>query len=263
MKTKTLFFFILLFVSNSFGQIVPREILRGQVVSDSIEIERVTIFNISSNKGAVSDDLGYFTLYARPTDTLIFSSVIIKPTKLILTELDFAVKIMKVKLNVSVNELDEVIVSPYSLSGDLAKDNKNLKVTMINPEINNLEIKDLMLEGDQYSSPKNRTMPPDGSMEYAMDLKRIGKSIYNFFAKEKPKEANYTTDQYFQDVVKEKFTYHFFTETLGLKQDEIGLFLNYCENDSSVKKLLAPNKEIELIDFLISKSETFKKIPKN
>lgn len=262
MKNKLLLLTLLAF-TGVFGQIVPREILRGQVVSDSVAIERVTIFNISSNKGAVSDDLGYFTLYARPSDTLVFSSVLIKPTRLILTELDFAVKIMKVKLIVSVNELDEVIVSPFSLSGDLSRDNKNLKVTMLSSEANKLEAKDLLLEGDQYSSPKNRTMPPDGSMEYAMDLKRIGKSIYNFFAKEKTKNVEYTSDLYFQDVVKEKFTYNFFTETLGLKHDEIGLFLSYCESDPSVKKLIAPNKEIELIDFLISKSEAYHKLPKD
>jgi hypothetical protein len=63
-------------------------------------------------------------------------------------------------------------------------------------------------------------------------------------------------------VVKEKFTYYFFTETLGLKHEEIGLFLGYCENDPKVKALLAPDKEIELIDFLIFKSDEYKKLPK-
>ncbi len=258
MKTKLLLFFSLVLASNSFGQIVPRQILRGQVVSDSIAIERVTIFNLSSNKGAVSDDLGFFTLFARPTDTLVFSSVLIKPTQLVLNDMDFVVKIMKIKLKVRINELDEVIVSPYSLSGDLTRDNKNLKVTMLDAEINANEIKDVLLEGDAYSSPKNRAMLPDGSMEYGMDFMRIGKWVYQLFAKEKPAKVTYSNDVLFTNALKEKFTYHFFTETLGLKPDEIGLFLSYCESDPTVKKIMTPNREIELIDFLISKSESFK-----
>jgi hypothetical protein len=45
-----------------------------------------------------------------------------------------------------------------------------------------------------------------------------------------------------------------------LKNDEIGLFLNFCESDIKLKELLKPDKEIELIDFLIEKNKEFKKL---
>lgn len=252
---------LLLVVQFSWAQLVPREILRGQVISDSAVVERETIFNKSSNQGAVSDDFGYFTIYARPSDTLVFSSVGFKPAVLVLNELDFKVKVMIVKLDIKVNELDEVIVTPNSLSGDLVKDNRNLKVTMIDPKTDSKQtIIDTKYELDAQSTLKNSAMPSDGSIQYGMDFVRIGKDVLKLFGKkEGTKEANYTSDKIFQEVVQEKFTYYFFTQTLGLKQDEIGLFLSYCESDQRVKALLAPDKEIELIDFLIFKSDEYKR----
>lgn len=258
-------FMLLMLVQFSWAQLIPREVLRGQIISDSSLVERVTVFNKSSNKGAVSDDSGFFTLYARPTDTLVFSSVVFKPVVLELNEIDFRVKIMKIKLDVFVNELNEVVVSPNSLSGDLVKDNKNLKVTTVDTKTGSVQtIIDTKYVADSQTTVKNRTMPSDGSIENGMDFVRIGKDVLKLFkGKEEEKKIVYSSDKIFQDEVQEKFTYYFFTETLGLKQEEIGLFLGYCENDPKVKSLLAPDKEIELIDFLIFKSDEYKKLPKN
>jgi hypothetical protein len=263
-KNNFILLILLLVVQFSWAQLIPREIVRGQIISDSSVVERVTIFNKSSNKGAVSDDFGYFTMYARPTDTLVFSSVVFKPAILVLTDLDFKVNVMKIKLDVFVNELDEVIVTPNSLSGDLVKDNRNLKVAVIDPKTDSKQaIIDTKYELDAQSTLKNTAMPSDGSIQYGMDFVRIGKDVLKLFdKKEGTKEISYASDKIFQEVVKEKFTYYFFTETLGLKHEEIGLFLGYCENDPKVKALLAPDKEIELIDFLIFKSDEYKKLPK-
>lgn len=259
----TLLFFLLIF-QLSMGQFVPREIIRGQIISDNIPIENVTIFNVSTNKGAVSDAVGYFALYAKPTDTLLFSSVIFKSKKLILTENDFKVIVLKIKLDQYINELDEVIVSPTTLTGDLEKDAKNIKVTMVDPKLNSGEISSMEMESDQFSTVKNKAMLPDGSMEYAMDFMKIGKLVGKWLTGDKPKkEVVFTSDKIFQEAVKDKFTYHFFTNTLGLKSDEIGLFLAFCDKDKSVNSLLAVNKEIDLIDYLINKSVEYKKLQKN
>ena len=53
---------------------------------------------------------------------------------------------------------------------------------------------------------------------------------------------------------------YFFTNTLKLKNNEVGLFLDYCENDPKSKTLLQEKDEFMLIDFLITKNEEFKRI---
>lgn len=257
------FFTLLLIISfgaTAFGQLTTREVLRGQIVSDSIEAERVTIFNKTSNRGAVSDDFGYFTIYAMVNDTLVFSSVNLKPIALVLNETDFLVQVMKVKLDIFVNELDEVVVTPTSLSGDLAKDEKNLKVTRIKPDINPLKASDIQIVDDFQTTARNVAMPNDGSIPLGMDFVRMGKDLFRLFRKDKgDAKAEYTSDKVFADLAKERFTYFFFTETLDLEQEEIGLFLNFCESDPKLKGLLSPNKEFELIDFLISKGGEYRK----
>jgi len=257
-------FTLLLFFSfgmTAFGQLTSREILRGQIVSDSIAAERVTIYNKTSSRGAVSDDFGYFTIYAMVSDTLVFSSVNLKPVSLVLTQVDFDVQVMRVKLDVFVNELDEVIVSPKSLSGDLAKDDKNLKITRIKSDINPLKASDIQIVDDFQSTARNIAMPNDGSIPLGMDFVRMGKDLFRLFKKDKGEtKIEYTSDKVFAELAKERFTYFFFTETLGLQQDEIGLFLNYCESDPRLKGLLSPTKEFELIDFLISKGTEYRKL---
>ena len=52
---------------------------------------------------------------------------------------------------------------------------------------------------------------------------------------------------------------YFFTNTLKLKSNEVGLFLDYCENDPKSKTLLQEKDEFMLIDFLITKNEEFKR----
>jgi hypothetical protein len=57
-----------------------------------------------------------------------------------------------------------------------------------------------------------------------------------------------------------RVSYDFFTNTLKLNDDEIRLFLVFCENDSKAKTLLKPESEFELMDFLITKNKEFKRI---
>lgn len=58
-KNRILSFFILLLTQIAFSQQLPREILHGQIVADSLVIENVTIMNSSTNKSIVSDSEGF------------------------------------------------------------------------------------------------------------------------------------------------------------------------------------------------------------
>jgi hypothetical protein len=255
----TLFIFMLCL--QTFGQVRQREVIRGQIFNAEREVESITVFNKSSNKGAVTDELGFFTIMARPKDTLVFSSVAFSSRIMELTETDFRLKVIKIELISFINELDEVIITPNSLSGDLVKDNKNLKVTYLKSDIDVSDAQRMMVENDGYSSPENPAIY-DGSIKYGMDFIAIGKMVGKavFGEKEKKPKGVGHQEKIVAEIIKEKFTYHFFHETLGLKNEEIGLFLNFCESDSKIKTLLVPNKEIELIDFLIEKNKEFKKL---
>jgi hypothetical protein len=75
-----------------------------------------------------------------------------------------------------------------------------------------------------------------------------------------PERTDFARPMSFTDAVLDRVGYTFFTHTLKLKDDEIALFLVFCENDSNSKKILKPESEFELMDFLFTKNREFKTI---
>ena len=63
MKNSFIIVVLLLFSQLFFCQEKERKILRGKIVADSIEVENLTVFNITSNIGAVTNIDGKFSFY--------------------------------------------------------------------------------------------------------------------------------------------------------------------------------------------------------
>lgn len=242
-----------------FAQELPREILYGQIVSDSISVEGITITNKTTKRYSVSDNEGNFSLHARQKDTLIFSSMNYTSRMVVLNSSDFKMKVLRIKLESHITELDEVIINPNSLTGDLGKDNKNIKVTQLNSGINKKDALAQEFEADLQTSVKNTSMRGPGHVEtlYQPDLIKIVQMFGLFKGKKRDKKIEYASTKIFPEAVQEKLSESFFLDTLKLKKDQIGLFLAFCENDPKAQGLLAANKEFELVDFLISKKTEY------
>lgn len=260
--SKLILFFLLLLGQFAVAQKLPRVVLKGQIVNDSIGVENIKIENISIQKFVVSDKQGNFSLYARPKDTLVFSSFSYISKKIVLTDADFKLEHIRVKLESLINSLDEIIISPNSFTGVLEIDQKNIKITEL-PKMDIRLAMDQQFESDGYTSPVNTLMPGYVDTRFMPDLMVISKKIGKLFAKKKqPKKIEFITYKIFPEAVQEKFGDEFFAKTLQLKKDEIGLFLTFCENDSRARPLLEPKREFELIDFLVSKRKEYDTIKK-
>jgi hypothetical protein len=187
----------------------------------------------------------------------------INPSKIILTKADLKLKMLRVKLEVFVNTLDEVVINPNALTGNLIVDSKNIKITTITPIDFRLAM-DTDFEDDRFSSPTNKLMPGYLDTTYMTNFVAVaGKIIKLFKGKSKPKEVGFISKKEFHEAVQESFSATFFTQTLKLKEDEIGLFLAFCENDNNANALLDVNKSFELTDFLIQKNMEYQLIKKN
>lgn len=253
---------VLLFISQVFfAQQLPREILHGQIIADSISVEGITITNKTTNRYAVSDNEGNFSLYAREKDTLVFSSMNYSSKSVVLNSSDFKMKVLRIKLESHITELDEVVIDPNSLTGDLDKDSKNIKVTQIKPEINMKDAVAQQFEADGQTSVTNTAIRGPGQIEtlYQPDLIKIVKMFGLFKGKKEDKKVAFTSTKIFPEAVQDKLPESFFLDTLKLKKDQIGLFLAYCESDPRAQGLLYANKEFELVDFLISKKPEYLK----
>lgn len=246
MKTKVTVLFFLFFMQFSFGQIGARKTIEGQVRNDLVPVENVIVFNVNSNVGTVVDPYGSFSVLAKVNDTLVFSSLAFKSKKIVLSEGDFIGTKLIVKLDVFTNELAEVLIRAKK---------------ELNPiQGNTQKYVDLKYFDDEKSSPKNRLMPPNGTIENGMDFVRIYKDVLGVLRAKNPQKTDFYKETSFSEVVMNKVNYSFFSNTLHLKDDEIKLFLIYCENDSKSRVFMQPSEEFRLMDFLITKNEEYKKI---
>jgi hypothetical protein len=242
MKTKTIIVVFYLFCQFCFGQTLTKKSLHGMVVNDSVNIQSGYVLNVNSNSRTFIKAQGFFDILAKTNDTLLFSSMGLKSKKIILSNKDFAVSVLVVKMNTLINPLKEVVVSR----------------TAIKPNLGNIQnIIDREYFDDKQSSPDNPLMP--SKIKYGMDIDRIGKMIWKSFFKENSDKEKVVYYGNFSEIVTNRMHQFFFTNTLKLKEDEIGLFLIFCENDSKSKTLLKPESEFELIEFLIIKNEEFKR----
>ena len=78
MPMRTNYYLVVLFIVISqigMAQYIERKVLKGRIVADSIEVENLTVFNITSNIGVVTNADGKFSIKARATDTLYIQGI--------------------------------------------------------------------------------------------------------------------------------------------------------------------------------------------
>jgi hypothetical protein len=243
MKTKIVILVLYMSCQFCIGQVLTRKPLHGMVVNDSVNVDSGYVLNINSKSRTFIASQGFFDIMAKTNDTLLFSSLGLKSKKIVLAEKDFDVLLLTIKLNTFINQLDEVII----------------KKIVIKPNLGKIQsIIDTQYFDDKQSSLKNPLMP---SLEIVngMNFMAIGTMIGKLFTKDKPDKIKVVDYGSFSEIVPKRISVFFFTNTLQLKEDEIGLFLIFCENNPEAKVLLNPTFEFQLIDFLITKNEEFKR----
>ncbi|MGO4819262.1 hypothetical protein [Flavobacterium sp. W22_SRS_FP1] len=246
MKTKIVIVLLSLLSQFCFSQIDSAIPLKGQVRNDLAPVENVIVFNVNSKTGVIVNSYGFFKILAKVNDTLVFSSLTFKSKRVVLTEKEFIVPEFVVEMDVFTNELAEVLI--------LAKKE-------VNPISGGTQkYVDMQFFDDERSSPKNSTMSRDGSIEKGMDFVRIYKDVLKMLRKNNPEKVDFYKDTSFSELAIERVNYAFFANTLKLNDDEIKLFLVFCENDPKSRTLMAPSDEFQLIDFLISKNKEYKRI---
>ncbi|CAA9197336.1 hypothetical protein ACHRVW_14820 [Flavobacterium collinsii] len=223
-----------------------RKPLHGQVTNKSLAIESGYVMNVNANVRTFIGSGGLFDIMARPKDTLLFTGLAFQSKKIVLTEKDCAEILLSVPLNLISNELKEVLV------------HKDLKVKSLGG--GSQKYVDMQFEDDKQSTAKNIAMYSDQTIKYGMDFVRIFKDVKKLLSKNDEVKEEVITDMAFIEYSRSNFKPNFFTGTLGLKEDEIELFLMYCSNDPESRKHLDPDQKFELIDFLVNKNKEFKKV---
>lgn len=107
---------VLMLVAGQAGwsQAEDRTVLNGRITANSADLEGVYVINAQTEVMAVTNDLGAFSILAKPGDELVFSSIQFKENRILLQPENFCDVNFSVRLNVIMHQLQEVVVKNYS-----------------------------------------------------------------------------------------------------------------------------------------------------
>lgn len=235
---------IVLFLVPMAALAQDRQSLKGKAIADLLTVDFLVVKNTTANTSSEGGEEGCFTIDAAIGDVLEFSAPVFKPLYHTVTARDFLEELFVVKLETVGVVLDEVQLT--GLTGNLATDSKNTNVILLNRMFDPAEIN------------KNlATSNPLGNMDFVAifglvkDLLWPSKAAKAYSKRDMPQPPR-VEHKLFSKIVFESFPESFFTETIGVPREKLGLFLNFCNLDAK-RYLLDPKNEAELVEYLKKK----------
>ncbi len=256
----------LIFFAFSFTIIQAQETKRveviGRIIVKNPDVEGVTVYNTSSNRGTITDDEGRFKIKVALNDRIEISALQFKDFKIIIDSEIIKSKALTVFLIEEVNKLPEIILLPYGLSGDLPTDVANTNT--VNPDLDALyfgldNLDKIDFTADYLSGIRNTAMN-DNTLYYSADaIKIIGllfKPIFNSKNKKNKDFDNIATEK----EITKKYSNEYLMERLNIPKTQIVEFVYFVEDSGLDKGLLKNGRELEFLDYLIKRSKEFQSI---
>ncbi|WP_394758118.1 hypothetical protein [Flavobacterium sp.] len=214
----------ILFLVFSFlflSQCVSSQILlKGKVISEASNLEGIHVINLTNEKSALTEKSGFFSILAKPMDTLMFSGMQVKGMQIVLKQSDFSESLFFMRLKQQVNMLDEVYIKNY-------------------PEINAVSL-GIIPKGTKSYTPAQRRLrtatAPFASIEAggmaggSVGLDPLLNWISGRTAMLK-KELEVEKKERLQAKIDNLYEEYFFTETLKIPSQYVKGFQMYVSDD--------------------------------
>ena len=248
-----------------FAQQIERVEVSGKITAPQGEdVEGISVYNISTQKGAVTDVTGAFKLKVAEFDHVQITALQFKSFKVVVTIADIRLKELRVYLNPNVNQLDPVTISQHNLSGYLDIDTKNIKTSVFTQEL------DLSYETLEfgYGFENDGQSPVTGNAaEDALGVNSVPvasvdviKLMELFFPRKKRSTQEIVTSRKdLAEALLKLYNHDYFVQTFGIPFDKVNDFIYFTEENGLRSSMLKPGEEIELLAYLFEQSETYKK----
>lgn len=216
----------------------------------------ISIFNVNTNRGTVTDNEGEFEIAVAINDSVRVSSVQFQEFTVIVDQGIIDAGKMNITINEVVNLLPEVVVNPFDLSGNVSVDVVRLQV---------VEMPDTLTAADVADPYANLETPPRNyAMEESDNIPRLvnGLNFVNLFRellistrRDQVQQSEANVDEQVRLLISDEF----FKEYLDIEEENIPEFIFYADDMGLDEDMLKEGNELDLIDFLIKQGKNFKK----
>jgi len=253
-KNKWLIPCFLLIGASSVAQNAFTRNLKGRVLNNDRGVSDVHVMNTSRNRATITNEEGRFAISVNLGDTLLFSAVQFKRKSLVISVNILESLSIEVPLEEFVNELDEVILRPYDLSGDLSRDMGQMKtdgvVTASTLGLPNAYVKPL----SQAERMKHEATTGGGLVPLNPLLNAItGRTKY--LKKRVATENKYSRTS----RVRAFYADSLFVQKLKIPEAKIDDFMYYCEVDIAFSAVVDSHDRLRIWEYLKKKSALYRK----
>ena len=241
------FLFFIIISKSSFAQEKVIGIIEND--ADSKTILNVHVINLNSVVGTISNKEGVFEIDANVNDTLFFSYLGFKSIKVRVTNDLIKFKNSKIKLTELAYALEEIIVTPYKLTGYLEIDAKNVPIS----------------NSYRYSIPGLPTKGYEAGSRNPGAISKVFGAIfnpvdflYNLFGK-KPKQLKklqlMKDDFRIRELLNTKFDRETLVELLQIQKFDLDEILRNC---SYFESFIVGANDLQILEAISQCYEEFK-----
>ncbi|WP_019037993.1 carboxypeptidase-like regulatory domain-containing protein [Psychroflexus tropicus] len=248
---------LVLSFQSLFAQIGERVYVAGEViVPQDGEASQIEVINQNTNKGTVTNEYGQFGITVKEGDRLRFEAIQYQNFTVIIDDNIIKKKKLTIKINDEINTLDEVIVRPYDLEGNIEVDVRKVKTEFYEAPESEAVINEY--EGNQpYVGSQTLTENVTTEQRFIRNGLNIANIFREILSSREVKE-DHKLPQNVDVMVRKMYKDSFFKENLDIEESEINNFIFFVEDKGLTKSMLEKGNELDLIEFLIKKSESFK-----
>ncbi|WP_339715668.1 carboxypeptidase-like regulatory domain-containing protein [uncultured Kriegella sp.] len=242
-----------LFVTNVAAQTLFSNRVEGRVYSKDGDVAATHVLNTTSKKAAITDSNGFFSITALLNDTLVFSAVQYKRRSIVVTAEILDSKFLQVPLEDALTQLDEVIVMPYNLTGDMAADLKRMEPGLI-VSSSTLDLPNADVEVISQSERKVHEATTGGGIIPLFPI------INGISGRTKMLKGHVKRDKKYERTqrVREFYADSLFTTALKIPEAKIPDFMYFCEVDSVFQRIVDSHDQIKIWEYLGKRSAIYR-----
>lgn len=267
---KLVLFVTLLVAYSATSQINERIEITGQIVVEGNDLEDITIYNITSNLGTLSNAQGKFVINVKANDTIQVRALQYQDFDVVINQPIVDSGRLSIFLIQEINKLDEIVIKDQKLSGRLTTDLKS--VPTFTPKMNAIYF-GVKQERQLNESPADFTRNDIQITSVTSQNKTLvnGLNIVNvvdqlllpLFRAEVKDKKKVGVPEVPVEAIKYYFGSEFLYNNFNIPKHRVEEFIRYTERGDFDFSLLNYGRELEFLELLNQKSISFLKNEKS